>query len=428
MSLWGKILALLNVIAAAGFIYLASADYATRQTWAYAVFRQELAINGLPLQAEDTDFEGVPVVERIHEPTRKELFPTGGPVLTQVEEVGRVRGAVETRINGLTDRDARMAYCARVLEPFARTGSEYERFAAYRTNLASAKALADLKQQFGQAYQDAVRRVRRPPEDSKKRTLREAFDEALLVRRGYADGPFADALFAALRYDAEKAPNAIPTTPFDKAFDEALAAQDEKLRQDTLNLFTDALLTQGRSPEERKHRIAGLLFGMVAGNAEEASPPGAAGLTEDPAFRRFVTVVGVRAAVGSVHDAAGGLAVVAGQVQVQRGREVRLFARRHAVLLDRVRDRARLVETEASQLRRRQELVTAHEEELKKRRRDVEQHVEELAKQRKETAERVATLRDLADRLFKDRVALRQAMQNNQQMEKQIRALEEEGR
>ena len=47
MSLLGKVLALLNVLAAVGFFYLATADRAKRQSWAYAVYRHQLAIDGL---------------------------------------------------------------------------------------------------------------------------------------------------------------------------------------------------------------------------------------------------------------------------------------------------------------------------------------------------------------------------------------------
>src|SRR6516162_5064935 len=40
MSLFGKILAVVNIFAAAAFFYLVAADWGERQKWTYAVFRQ----------------------------------------------------------------------------------------------------------------------------------------------------------------------------------------------------------------------------------------------------------------------------------------------------------------------------------------------------------------------------------------------------
>ncbi len=64
MSLLGKILALVNILAAVGFIYLAASDYGKRQQWSYAVYRHDLAINGLPLDEKEVDVDGVPQQDR----------------------------------------------------------------------------------------------------------------------------------------------------------------------------------------------------------------------------------------------------------------------------------------------------------------------------------------------------------------------------
>ena len=49
MSLFGKILALLNIFGALALVYLAMMDYGKRQAWAYSYFRHELFYKGLPL-------------------------------------------------------------------------------------------------------------------------------------------------------------------------------------------------------------------------------------------------------------------------------------------------------------------------------------------------------------------------------------------
>jgi hypothetical protein len=47
------ILCLLNILAAVGFIYLLSLDFGARQAWSLAIFKHDLALEGLPLIEED---------------------------------------------------------------------------------------------------------------------------------------------------------------------------------------------------------------------------------------------------------------------------------------------------------------------------------------------------------------------------------------
>ena len=50
MSLYGKILAVLNIFGAAAFVYFAFADFATRETWAYTNYVYDVVVTGLPLR------------------------------------------------------------------------------------------------------------------------------------------------------------------------------------------------------------------------------------------------------------------------------------------------------------------------------------------------------------------------------------------
>jgi hypothetical protein len=100
MSLLGKILALVNILAAVGFIYLAASDYGKRQQWSYAVYRHDLAINGLPLDEKEVDVDGVPLVKNLSEATKTEIFQgLGQPVKTQLEEVQRVQNQLRSKID-----------------------------------------------------------------------------------------------------------------------------------------------------------------------------------------------------------------------------------------------------------------------------------------------------------------------------------------
>src|SRR4051812_915078 len=97
MSLLGKVLALLNVVAAVGFFYLATADRAKRQSWAYAVYRHQLAIDGLPLESGETDpLLNVSKADQIGEGTLRELNQTAG--------VGDLQRTQQDEVKKLYDR------------------------------------------------------------------------------------------------------------------------------------------------------------------------------------------------------------------------------------------------------------------------------------------------------------------------------------
>ncbi len=97
MTLLGKILAILNALAAAGFAYLALKDHSTRQAWAYQVQRSDRAIHGQPLQDQYVS-PGLPRDRYLADhPDAKDSqglqddFKVGGapgqPVPTQKEEI-----------------------------------------------------------------------------------------------------------------------------------------------------------------------------------------------------------------------------------------------------------------------------------------------------------------------------------------------------
>jgi hypothetical protein len=101
MSLLGKILAILNVMAALAFTFLALADYSKRQSWAYSVFRHDLAIDGLPLDKDELGLDGRPRVDDLGKETQEDVFRQvgGQPVTTQVEEVARLRSVMQSKLD-----------------------------------------------------------------------------------------------------------------------------------------------------------------------------------------------------------------------------------------------------------------------------------------------------------------------------------------
>ncbi|GIW81796.1 MAG: hypothetical protein KatS3mg105_3603 [Gemmatales bacterium] len=127
MTLFGKFLMILNIFAATAFVYIAALDWGKRYEWSYAVFRQHLVINGLPLDDEETaDQEGlhnVRQVDRLGDSTLSSLFaPVGGnPVRTQQEELVRLRDQLKAEINALPNEAEKRKKLKELLVPLARS-------------------------------------------------------------------------------------------------------------------------------------------------------------------------------------------------------------------------------------------------------------------------------------------------------------------
>jgi hypothetical protein len=129
MSLLGKILAILNVLAALGFVYLAAADWGKRHAWAYSVFRHELIIDGLPVDESETSADDkAPIVDRISDKSAEDIFRQAGgqPVKTQRAAVKQLHDQVRAKIQGATDEAAQRQALYDTLLPLTRNFRERE--------------------------------------------------------------------------------------------------------------------------------------------------------------------------------------------------------------------------------------------------------------------------------------------------------------
>src|SRR5688500_10970007 len=98
MSLLGKILAVLNLLAAGGFLYLAVLDYSIRQQWSYALFRHDIALLGMPVDREDRDDRGRPRYLAMNEALAEELAGSRD-ALTQEDALDLRRTEVLARVD-----------------------------------------------------------------------------------------------------------------------------------------------------------------------------------------------------------------------------------------------------------------------------------------------------------------------------------------
>lgn len=99
MSMLGKVLAVLNLLAAIAFVVLAIMDYGQRRTLAYATYRWDLDIQGFPESAKSDD------IDALDEPALKKFNAAGEalggkPIKTQEDELARVKNKLTEMITG----------------------------------------------------------------------------------------------------------------------------------------------------------------------------------------------------------------------------------------------------------------------------------------------------------------------------------------
>jgi hypothetical protein len=420
MSLLGKILAIFNVLAVLGALALMGMSYGKQLVWEYAVFRQQLLMNGLPVDEGERDQQNRPLADNIGTPTQKDLFPQN-PVTTQKAEVERVRGELQNKIQGAGDKKKQIYRLARVLTPMALTHAARERLIAYQTHLRDDDAVKRLGERLKQADEAAVKQLK----DQRAKTYDEAFNKAVAAQHADPLGPFAEAFLEVKKTD--------PRLPTDKALEQALDKQLVQLQGQFDQMFRDALegtatadaAKTDASPQKRRI-IASLLFNMVDVLPDEAAAGAAkpANLWDDPKYKRFLNVVGVRAAAGAIDDEAALLKEISDEVEATRLRERGVFAIEHRKAVDLVLEKSSVLEAHNLEYARKQKELADHEETLKARREDVKFYEDQLKTARQQTATHLKELRQMSDQLFQERVKLRDATQRNQELEKDIRALE----
>jgi hypothetical protein len=420
MSLFGKLLAVFNVLAVLGVLALMSMNYAKRQSWQYAVFRQELMMYGLPLDDKETDAQEQKSSEKVGPKTQQDVFKQASPktpVATQEAEVKRVQELLRGQIASAGDKKKQIFMLARILSPMALTFADRQRAVAYQTYLRDDKTFSDLQNRLKGADAAATAAAaggRGKPYD-------EAFLDALNAVFRDPPGPLAEAFLAVKKTD--------PAAAFDNALDRALDNQLTQLQGQFDQMFANALqggegVTNG-APSQRKRAIAWLLFNMVeveagASGGGEAKPD----LINDPAYKRFILVVGVKSATEAASQRAAFLQDLTFEAELERQRERGVFASEQRKVVDLARDKKAEVEAHTQLLARKQKEYETHQAALEKRKRDVALYEEQLATARGKTTARLQKLRGISDTLFRERVELHKNTMENQDLEKEIRALE----
>jgi chromosome segregation ATPase len=117
MSIYGKALAIVNVVLGIVFLVLAVGAYGTRTSWQYQVQQAQLLIDGMPVEENQTNAEGYRLVDLMG----KSL--AGEPATTQKDAAKKRHDELLNRIESAQNKEQALA---EVLLPLARGASERE--------------------------------------------------------------------------------------------------------------------------------------------------------------------------------------------------------------------------------------------------------------------------------------------------------------
>jgi hypothetical protein len=420
--MWSAIritLAALNVLGAVAFVALASMDYGKRQTWSHAVLLHDVALNGLPLDKDETDADNRKLAELISESDLKEMFG-GQSAATQIDEVKRVHDKLDQAVQAGADKKAQLRGLARVLTPLAVSETQRENLASIQAYLADPKSADQLKADVTRAALAAKDQAAKPPQP-----FEAAFAEELETQPGVSRRPFEEAYLV----EQKKSPGKKP----EELFEDSLEQMRQNLRAAFDQAFAPALTGKldGKdvAPSERKALIATLLFNLTEPMGEletqQAAKPGVGyDLAQGP-YKRYLTVVGLEAAVRAVRREAVILSQMSDDLRMEMYRDRTRFVTAHEELVNQMRLAASKEAELSDALARQKDLLAKQQALLARRKEDVKLFEAELAKLNKETADRLGEVRKMDDELFKVRVATRNASEANRKSEQKIRSLEE---
>jgi hypothetical protein len=166
MPLAAKILAFLNLLAAALFVYLAGIDYAQRQDWARDEFLHRLVLHGLPVDERDTGWRAdrplsMDIGEGDDSAIAADLFGlvrAKPAVTTQDREVERARAETMKEITGLDDETAKRNRIKELLLAQARSFDEREELIKKKFDNKDVST-DDLKKLLEDRFEDVLRDV-----------------------------------------------------------------------------------------------------------------------------------------------------------------------------------------------------------------------------------------------------------------------------
>jgi hypothetical protein len=380
MSTLGKVLAILNVLMAAAFVYLVIQVRDKQRQWAYAALRHEATLDGLPVDEQERDpRDGHLRIDVVTERLSRDLGVS--PVKTQVEEVRNVQRNLQARVEGEEEAN-KVKSLARILLPLSPNAVRHE-------GLAKLAAGRDLSPQ----------------------ELAAVFDRALAETTSETDPEKRSKVVSDLLKSL---------TPEKKR--QAILGW---LQADFNDAFQRVLALSKSDSEEKKQAVAALLIPLAdvpsddKGPADPQQPP-----SRSPAYQRALAVVGVNAATRELDRQALALKKMAQDVERATAQDQTEFVQAYRQRLGQLVGFAQLVAWQNRFLDFQKEMVAEHDKLVKQREASVRDLEKELAslqdKLKKQLREQAAKEADILAKQQR----LRDAFRENQRLANEARDLE----
>jgi hypothetical protein len=448
MSVFGKILLVMNLIGAAALAWFAVQVYSKRQVGEYAALAYELELRGLPIDEEDLDEQGLPLVNRLADPDDPAqpsailtyLFSSvgGNPVRTQVEEVKQLQGRVEEKLAATKGQPIAGGYAlAEFLLPFAESTIENDQYVAARAHLADAKAYEALLKRYQDARDVAVGILKDEEENAKdavKRGLKkptprpvdDAFRLAFRAQPGLPATWITHHIARSLPPTLAELEN-VKSDQIKTKFDAALTAQLAQFDASKDQLFADATVKvadKKATRDTQRANIARLLFGL-----SQYAPLAKDEQTRTTMLGRLLVISGIQVGRGAITQRSQivrDLELASEQVAEE---ERAAFLRDQSSQLEFARDRATQVRVAQRDLGDVQADIAQQKANLEKK----EGPMGDVAKAQKKYADAVARslealtdLQRISAKLLEDRTKARDMIGLMQEREKRIQELEKQ--
>jgi hypothetical protein len=425
MGTLGKVLLFVNLLVAAGLVYVISQDWAKRHDAAAVALRHQLMLVGLPVEPQTSAESGVPlkietaggyVVETASPKLLADHFQgaDGGPALggpppkSQVEEVKRVQGKVDAQLAAAASPADKLALlCGRFTQQgftpgwLAALAESYEERELVRTLAATparqpvnpadverdaAAAEAMLKRKF-----EAVVTKPNPQAATEEAARLKELSDA--VRQADAQVRQATQNFAA---------NSNPQTR--QALTAALQGMTKAL-DDQKAFLADAGASAARDEPDRRRRIAHLL----------------AHLDKDAAWqKRVALVVGLRTYLAAVQDQVARLKDMAAGVQQQMVLDQATFSETYEVLKNLANYRAILLDQQARLTADLAAQRTRDREEVQQRLAQLQRRQQDLADLQAQVAAALTRQGQIEQGLFAVEKQVGETMQRNLELEQKL--------
>jgi hypothetical protein len=423
MSLFGKILTIINLLGAAGLVYLASVNYGKRQQWAYTVMRYDLMLKGIPLEADELDHRGLQIVDQLTDDTLRELFSNvgGNPSRTQLDEVNAVRSRIDGAVAAQeADKRAQSLLLSGILMPFADTLLERDEYLAIQAYFRDATTLQALENRYNTALTEA----KRPGASGPDRSFEMAFRLATRVQGGVPSESITNFIAAKLPQDAAAPVN------MKALLAEATEAQRQVMLQRLDTLFATALTTaeqstsaaQGRprnSQTSQRAAIARLLFGL--------SRPLSTSEEERARYQARVFVVcGIKTGLNAIAERSAALRTINAQIESAIDDERTQFLSDEYVLLESARDIAARWQSEVASIADNNAKWNTQSATVKQRALDVEKAEAELKQSLAETEKSIAQLRAATEKTRQARIEARDLLLKLGERERLIQQLDQQ--